>query len=69
MVLNLLACLHVDVLLEGVEVEKRQYLVSRVVGPVGGEHLLFHRTRVPLEMKQNINYYHINIIFEFHSLH
>jgi hypothetical protein len=39
----------VDVLLEGVEVEQGQDLVPSVVGPVGGEDLLFDRASISVK--------------------
>ena len=38
-----------DVLLEGVEVEQGQDLVPSVVGPVGGEDLLFDRASISVK--------------------
>ena len=40
------ADLHVDVLLEGVEVEEGQGVVPGVVGPVGGRDALLHLTGI-----------------------
>ncbi len=44
-----------DVLLEGVEVEQGQDLVPSVVGPVGGEDLLFDRASISVK-KSNLSF-------------
>jgi len=44
---GLLASLHVNILLKGVEVEQGQDLIPGVVGPVWGKHLLLDWTSIP----------------------